>query len=316
MNAKLMRAILIVLSLIMAISLMACDGEEVKDTNAPETKAPETSNSSTDTLPAEESEETTEPATEAPETEAPATEAPDTQAPETDGAETDAPACAHQISEYAYASDNDGSTKTANLSGVCSKCGETVTKSASFFTAIESVYGDNGDNVIIFQATADGNPAPIMGGVVYEYDNTKPYYPANGFSSIPADFPNFGGMLGISGWGGYAGVSANDGAAFRAVDAEGNVIVDWTPVTAILANAGLALSTPAEDAVNAMLAGAYTDAKVQGIRFNHIINTLDYPELAGKTVDVTFAFTTALGVDGDVYVPYFTIKSVSVPAAQ
>ena len=334
-----------VLVSILAVSLMlclfACNDTDVTTTEA-ETKATETEDKATDA------------ATEAPEGDATA-EVTETEAPIDDDTETEATGdtsiaddtdavtdgdtetevlteidtetatettieteteiatCEHSVSEYnAYASDNDETTSMALISGVCSKCGETVTKPASFIYSIESIFANdanNAQNVVIFQASE--SVAPIMGDSKLDFTAGHPYYPAEGLAPINADFPSYGGMIGVSGWGGYLNSTVSDYAAFMITDETGTVLVDWTDMPVILD-----VIIPRDD-VTVLLPSMYTDGFATGVGFYHIINVIPYADvIGGKTVNITFAFKTAQGVDGDVYIPYVTLNNVVVPAAQ
>ncbi len=324
-NTNLFRALMIALSLAMIFSLFACDkGQETTgETTAAATDEVTTSAEATDTDAKETTAETSAEATDtdAKETTAETTaEVTDTDAKETTVETQPAPTpCQHTDTTYSYASDGDDTTKLATLAEKCNECGETVsTKDASFYASIEAIYGNdsgNASNVVLFQA--DTTNAPIMGSIKVTLGAGYDKCPADGVHPIAYDSTTgFAGMLGVSGWAGYVGSSVNDGAAFMAVDQDGNVVLDWTPITGILSAAGLNLTAPGGDAVDSMLAGIYSDASVSGIRFNHIIDVRGYSELAGKTVDIILAFTTSQGVDGDVYIPYLTIEDVKVPAAQ
>lgn len=358
-NTNVLRALLIVLSLVMLLSLFSCDNEQetTKGTTAATTEenstteADETTVETTVETTDKPADEPTDEPTDKPTVETDAkvdeidssdetdkseqtegsdtetvvetdenTETPTDTDEETVGeTETEVVVCEHKATTYAYASDGDASTKLAVLAEKCKKCGEIVsTKSASFYAAIEAIYGNdsgNASNVVLFQA--DATNAPIMGSTKVTLGAGYDKCPAGGVHPIDySSATGFAGMLGVSGWAGYVGSSVNDGAAFMAVDQDGNVVLNWTPITGILSAAGLNLTAPAGDAVDSMLAGTYSDASVSGIRFNHIIDVRGYSELAGKTVDIIFAFTTSKGVDGDVYIPYLTIEDVQIPAAQ
>ena len=224
----------------------------------------------------------------------------------------------HSVTKWAYANDGDAASKLAILSATCTKCGETVTKEATFYVTIEYIYGNdksNPGNVQLFPNAQDS--ALLMGSEMVTLGPGRDKCPAEGVQPIAYDSATgFAGMFGICGWAGYVGSSTNDGAAFMAVDETGNVILDWTPVTGILESAGLPLVSAGGTEIDTTLAAAYTDATVSGIRFSHIIDVREYSLLAGKTVDLIFAFVTNEGVAEDVYIPYLVIEDVQIPEAQ
>ena len=119
-------------------------------------------------------------------------------------------------------------------------------------------------------------------------------------------------MLGVQGWCGYLNGAVTDGGAYKILDTDGNVLVDWTAIQPYLG----AVNTDRGTAVAELLATLYTDGATAPIGFAHIIDFKPYTAtFAGKTVNVVLAFTTAQGVDGDVYIPYANL-TVNIPAAQ
>ena len=297
------RAFLVLLCLAMVFSLFACAEELTTVTDAQgtdaQTEAPEETNG----------------ATEAPTTAV--TEAPTAEATEepTEGETTelgsDVPECeAHQVFNYTeYVANPNGST--ALLAGKCVTCGAKVTKPATFFAAIETIYGDvAADTVVMFQATE--TVSPIMGGTMLSFDNKHANYPADGFKPIRLDSTlGYAGLLGISGWGAFLGSSASATAAYRFVDQEGNVLVDWTAASGI---DGVLPTIFARPDLDAVLPELYTEGAAGGFGYNFIIDVRPYLDtLAGKIIDVEFAFATPNGVDGDVYIPFATIDTVYLP---
>ena len=221
------------------------------------------------------------------------------------------PALGHTVATYTtYVANPDGDE--AMIAGECSVCGEMGTKPASFFTSVESIFGDAGEaGVTIFQASE--TIAPYMSPAKFVYAAGHPSYPANGYSPIPTDSPAYPGMLGIAGWAAYLDSAVTDGAVYKIVDAEGNVIVDWQPIADQL---GLGVHSAGGEAIDAFIAANITEYTGVGIRFYHIIDLKPlWGILNGKTVTVELAFTTAKGVEGDVYVPYASL-SVVVPACE
>ena len=216
----------------------------------------------------------------------------------------------HKVDVYtAYAATPD--SNEAMIAGDCTVCGDAITKPASYFYAIETIYGnDTDENVVIFQA--DAETAPLMGSQLFSYADGHPNYPANGYAPIAPDCQAldgaFNGMLGISGWVTYLNSDVNDGAAFKILDAEGNVLVEWTAVQPLLGP-----NTNRNDVSAAFnLAEIYPDGATTPIGFSHIIDTNPYYGiLNGKTVTIVLAFAPAQA-DGD-YITYANI-SVVIPA--
>ena len=221
------------------------------------------------------------------------------------------PALGHTVATYTtYVANPDGDE--AMIAGECSVCGEMGTKPASFFASVESIFGDAGEaGVTIFQASE--TIAPYMSPAKFVYAAGHPSYPANGYSPIPVNSAAYPGMLGIAGWAAYLDSAVTDGAVYKIVDAEGNVIVDWQPIADQL---GLGVHSAGGEAIDAFIAANITEYTGVGIRFYHIIDLKPlWGILNGKTVTVELAFTTAKGVEGDVYVPYASL-SVVVPACE
>lgn len=316
-TTNLIKALLLALSITMMLSLVACVSDpETEDQSSETESSVAESNSSTEKNDHEESDKAD---TESDST--PATESSDEETTETESeSETDAkvPCETHTPGSWSYATDEDSSTKLAILSATCTKCGETVTKDATFYTSIESVFGNdstNPTNVTLFQAGAD--LPPMMGSEMVTLGAGKENCPADGIHPIAYDSTTgFAGLFGVGGWAGYLGSSTSDGAAFMAVDETGNVILDWTPVTGILESAGLPLVSEGGEEINATLGNVYTDGTAGGIRFFHIIDARQYSLLAGKKVDIILAFVTNQGVAEDVYIPYLVIEDMQIPEAQ
>ena len=335
---NLTKIIMIVVAMMLVLSLFACDNNKNDETNAPDnvttepdggdttepdggdTTEPdggdttESGSDETDPLPCQHQEETV--AAVAPTcTETGLTEGKKCSVcGEVLTAQEDVAALGHTATYTTYVANEE--SDVAMISGTCSVCNETVTKPASFFYAIESVYGNAGtEGLTVFQATPDGNPAPIMGGAYLNFAEGYTFYPADGFSPISLECTAydgaFNGMLGVQGWGGYLNGAVTDGAAYKILDAEGNVLVDWTAIQPYLGAVNTARPDVAE-----LLATLYTDGATEAMGFAHIIDFKPYTAtLGGKTVNVVLAFTTAQGVDGDVYIPYATLQ-VNVPACE
>ena len=341
---KLLRFLLIATAMVMVFSLFACtetpeevstEGtEESVESSEDKGNTPEDSEAPADSSAEDSSAEATEPKEEtSSETEAkPACQheavvdaavAPTcTEAGLTEGshcglcnevivAQTPVAALGHNVAAYTgYVANPDGDE--AMITGECSACNETVTKPASFYLAVETIYGNvSNENVVVFQA--DAEIIPLMGLGQFVFANGHANYPADGFSPIALDCTALGGafngMIGISGWTGYLGSSVGDSAVFKVLDADGNELVGWTSLAQLTPNAG-------DAGVDEFLATGYTDAAVNGYRFAHIVDFKPFwGMLNGKTVTVVMAFTTAQGVDGDVYIPYADIELV-VPACE
>ena len=220
------------------------------------------------------------------------------------------PALGHTVATYTtYVANPDGDE--AMIAGECSVCGEMGTKPASFFLTVEIIYGNvNNDTVVLFPAK-EGEILMAPGKLTFAPGH--PNYPADGFAPIALDCTvydgAFNGMIGVKGWVGYLGADVADGAQFKVVDAEGNVLVEWTNLTQLEPNT-------TDEGVNAFLPNAFTDMTAAGYRYTNIVDLKPYwGILNGKTVTVELAFTTTKGVDGDVYIPYASL-SVVVPACE
>ena len=131
------------------------------------------------------------------------------------------------------------------------------------------------------------------------YEAGKKGYPETG--SIA---PNAEGKFIISGWGGVIGNMT--GTAYKIVDATtGEELTGWTAGTSTpnVGESGVVREVQASLGKNA-----------QGYRFS-ITADLSDAALAGKTVNVIFAFVAADGVDGDVYVPCAKAMNIVIPSA-
>ena len=210
---------------------------------------------------------------------------------------------------WEYAANPDGDT--AVLVNPCADCGAaTETKAASFQLSVEGIFG--GEAVYTFQASE--TVIPLMGTEMLQFNPDHPNYPADGYTPVPdGSATGFGNLFGIAGWAGYVGSTLEDGASYKIVDLEGNVLVEWTAVKGILAEAGLNVTSAADPAITEFLAANYTDGATAGFRFYHIVSVSEHiNEIAGKTVNVTFAFNATAAAEGATYIPYATLQ-LSVP---
>ena len=326
---NLIRVLLIVLSLVMVLPLFACGNDNTNDTEETTTEAVEnnqtTEGKDTDATEGGKDTDATEGGKDTDATEGgkdtDATEGgKDTDATE-GGKDTDATEGGKDTDATEGGNDTDATeggndtenTENTDTDGENGDATETVT----FFSAIETVFGNdatNPANVSIFQATADGNPAPFMGqSSVTVLGAGTPNLPAEGVAPIALDSATgFGGMFGFSGWGVFAGsVPANVSVSYQITDAEGNVLVEWTAVQEVIG--AVVGARPDVDAVLPTL--GYTGGG-NAFSVTCIVNTTAYSaDLAGQSVNFNFAYTTA-GETETVYIPFVTVAGVVIPAVQ
>ena len=297
---NLIRVLLVVLSCVMVLSLFACGNEAGTDTEATTTEAADNN-------------ETTEGGN--------ATEATEGRN-DTDVTEggNDTEATEGSNNTEATEGGNDTQNTETNDTESTETDGESgdVIETVAFLSAIETVFGNdatNPANVTIFQATPDGNPAPIMGNsTVSVLGAGHPNMPAEGIAPIALDSPTgFGGMIGFAGWGVFEGsVPAEVSVSYQITDAEGNVLVEWTAVQDIL-GAGV---VGARTDVDAVLPAMGVNYSGNAFSVMCIVKTTDHSaELGGQSVNFNFAYTTA-GDTEAVYVHFATFAGIVIPAAQ
>ena len=125
-------------------------------------------------------------------------------------------------------------------------------------------------------------------------------YPSEGFVTPTAE-----GVVTANGWAGVNGDIA--GAAYMVVDAEGNVLLDWTAIEGKFKAEQAAVT-------NAIISYGH-GIKPVGRRFSM---DADVSAFAGQTVNVIYAVIPVDIPEGsnDRYVPIIEIQGIRVPAAE
>lgn len=217
--------------------------------------------------------------------------------------------CTHKDVIYTdYVANAEGNPDGATISGSCAGCNQLFCKPASFFASVESIFGDVSDaSASVFKAGE--NKEPISINSMFSFGTEHPDYPENGLIPVRETFSIYGDMIGVSGWAAYLGSGFKDGAVFRIVDGEGEIIVDWTAVV----GAFIPVTGPRFDINKDDVRASYPDGEAVGIGFTHLVNLFDYySKIEGKTFDVVFAFKTSREGIGDIYIPYITLEDVHV----
>ena len=211
--------------------------------------------------------------------------------------------CKHtSVENVSYVSDNDENTVLALEKFDCLVCGQKdLIRHAAFGAALETVDADAHISSSLALLKVENCVAGVwtVGGRAY---------PAAGYVTPSAE-----GTVTANGWVGVNGdlLGGTDkealGAAYMIVDEEGNVLQDWTEVSANFAGE----QAPITDSVKLMGHGI---APV-GRRFKI---TADVSSFAGQTVNVIYAVIPVDIPEGsnDKYVPIIEIHGVQVPSAE